>query len=167
MPLKHTSIFTFGILLILGGIMELVQRYTFIIHVPYFEVFLLMTIGLFLSIYGALPRALSEQNLQYQSVTQDFSKVCSLYGIFQSVKFFLHRLSHFFVNFLICLFHPSLIQVVCLSSESPILFKQRFLFGLFHCSHLSQLARTSSTIPPFMFVTRPIFLFQDLALSAK
>jgi uncharacterized membrane protein HdeD (DUF308 family) len=55
MPLKHISIFTFGILLILGGILELVQGYAFILDIPSIEVFLFMTVGLFLTIYGALP----------------------------------------------------------------------------------------------------------------
>jgi len=54
MPLKHTSIFTFGILLILGGILELAQGYAFILHSVFLEVFLLMTVGLFLTIYSAL-----------------------------------------------------------------------------------------------------------------
>jgi len=70
MPLKHISIFTFGILLILGGILELVQGYAFILDIPSIEVFLFMTVGLFLTIYGALPsRAHDEPSAKSSDVS--------------------------------------------------------------------------------------------------
>ena len=69
MPLKHISTFTFGILLILSGIIELVQGYSIILDSMFFEVFLFMTVGLFLTIYGALPsRAYDEPSAKSSDV---------------------------------------------------------------------------------------------------
>ena len=70
MPLTHISTFTFGILLILGGIIELVQSHAFILDSAYVEGFLLMTVGLFLTICGALPsRAHDEPSAKSSDVS--------------------------------------------------------------------------------------------------